>query len=132
MSLEQAVHQRWAADPGLAAALPAENVVTGRYGGGQVPYATVHRTQNRRLLRTNDGRLDETRLAVHVWHDDYDAGRQIAELVQAAFDGAGFALPNGGRVVRMRRTADSAEEHDDGLWQFSLEFLVQVYLPSGV
>lgn len=131
MNLEQAIHQRWAADPGLAAVLPAENLVTGRRSGRQVPYATLHRKQSRNVLRTNAGDLDEATVLVHVWHDDYDAGRTIVEAAIAALDGSDFALSGGQRVVRMRRSADSAEEHDDGLWQFSLEFLVRVYLPSG-
>ena len=131
MNLEQAIHQRWAADSDLTTVLPAENVVTGRRGSRQVPYATLHRKQCRNLLRTNDGDVDEATVLIHVWHDDYDAGRAIVERVTAAFDGSDFTLADDQRVVRMRRTADSTREHDDGLWLFSLEFLAYVYLPSG-
>jgi hypothetical protein len=131
MNLEQAVHQRLAADVDLAALLPSERIVTGRHSGGELPCATIHRKRNRKVLRTNAGDVDEAILLVHVWHDDYDAGRAIADKVATALDACGFPLSGSQRVVRIRRSADSAEEHDDGLWQFSLEFLVQIYLPSG-
>ena len=131
VNLEKSIHQRWAADPDLSAALPAERVVTGRHAGRDVPYATVHRRRNRKLLRTNDGDLDEATLVIHVWHDDYDAGRAIAETVQRVLDGSSLSMPFGEQFIRLRRTADSAQQHDDGLWQFSLEFVVQVFIPHG-
>ena len=131
MNIEEAIHQQWADDEALGAALPVENVVTGLRSGRQVPYATVHRKQNHTVLRTNAGDLDETTVLIHVWHDDHDAGRAIAEKVQAALDRRQFPLTGGQRVVRMFRTADSADQHDDGLWRFSIEFLAQVSLPCG-
>jgi hypothetical protein len=75
--------------------------------------------------------LDEVTLRVNVWHEEYDAGRAIAEEVKAAFDRSSFALSGSDRVVQMLRTNDFASQHDDGAWQFTTEFLVQVYLPSG-
>jgi hypothetical protein len=133
VDLEQAIHERWAADSALAALLPADAVVTGTRGSRDVPYATVHRKANRTVLRTNAGAaVDEAILAIHVWHDDYDAGRAIVRQVQAAFELGDFALSGDDRVIQMRRVADSAEQHDDGLWQFSIDFLVQVYFPSGM
>ena len=133
MNLEQAIHQRWAASDTLASLLPAERLKTGRSFGDSLPYATITRQGNRTAFRTNAGdALDEVRLQIRVWHDDYDAGRAIAEQVKAAFDRSDFALSGGGRVVQMRRTGDSASQHDDGTWRFTVDFLVQVHLPSGV
>jgi hypothetical protein len=131
VNIEEAIHQQWAADEALNAALPVENVVTGLRSGRQVPYATVHRKQNRNVLRSNAGDLDETTVLIHLWHDDYDAGRAIAQKVQAALDRRAFALAGEQRVVRFLRAADSADQHDDGLWQFSIEFRAQVSLPCG-
>jgi len=133
VNLEEAIHQRWAASEALAALLPAENVHTGRSLGDTIPYATLTRRANRTALRTNSGdALDEVSLRIDVWHDDYDAGRAIVHEIKAAFDRSDFALSGGDRVVEMRRTDDSASQHDDGVWQFTIDFLVQVYLASGV
>jgi len=133
MNLEQAIHERWAASEALASLLPAENVRTGRSYGQPMPYAALTRLGSRTAFRTNAGdAMDEVTLRINVWHDDYDAGRAILEQVKAAFDRSDFALSGGDRVVQMRRTDDSASQHDDGAWQFTIEFLVQVHLPSGV
>ena len=133
MNLEQAIHQRWAASDDLAGLLPVERVKTGRSLNDSLPYATIARRKSRTLFRTNAGdALDEVTLRVNVWHDDYDAGRAIAEAVRAAFDRSDFPLSDGDRVIRMRRTNDFASQHDDGAWRFTVEFLAQVYLPSGV
>ena len=132
MNLEQVIHQRWAASETLNALLPAEHVKTGRSFGDPLPYATLTRLKNRTVFRTNAGdALDEVTLRVNVWHDDYDAGRAITEQVKAAFDRSDFALSGGDRVVQMRRTDDSASQHHDGTWQFTIEFLIEIHLPSG-
>jgi len=132
LNLEQAIHERWAASDGLNALLPAENLKTGRSLGDAMPYATIARLKNRTLFRTSAGdALDEVTLRVNVWHDEYDAGRAVAEEVKAAFDRGSFALSGDDRVVQMLRTNDFASQHDDGAWQFTTEFLVQVYLSSG-
>jgi len=132
MSLEEAVHQRWAATGALASLLPVENVTTGLARGDFLPYATIVRKQGRATLRTNAGAtLEEVTLRINVWHDDHDAGRDIAEEVEAAFDGADFALSSGARVIHMRRTDEEDSQRDDDIWRFTLEFLVHVYLPIG-
>ena len=133
VNLEQVVHQRWAACDALDSLLAAENVKTGRSFGAASPYATITRLGNRTAFRTNAGdALDEVALRVSVWHDDYDAGRAIVGQVKTAFDRSDFALAGADRVVQMRRTDDSASQHDDGTWQFTVDFLVHVHLPSGV
>jgi len=133
MNLEQAIHQRWAASDALAALLPAANVKTGRSFGDPVPYATIARETSRTVFRTNAGdALDEVTLQINVWHDSYDAGLAVVEQVQAAFDRSGFTLAGGDTVVQMRRVADSTRQHEDGRWQWTVKFLVDVYLPLGV
>ena len=116
----------------LVSLLPVENVTTGLARGDSLPYATIQRKQGHTTLRTNAGAtLEEVTLRINVWHDDHDAGRDIAEQVEAAFDGADFALSGGNRVIRMRRTDEHGSQRDDGIWRFTLEFLVHVYLPTG-
>jgi hypothetical protein len=133
MNLEPYLHQRWEADAALCALLPAVRVVTGLWRQGGAPYATLVRKGNRTAVRTNAGNaLDEVTLEIHVWHDQHDAGRAIVEQVKATFDRAAFPLAGGQKVLQMRRTGDTAVQHDDGLWQFTVVFSVRVYLPSGV
>ena len=130
MSLEQAIHRRWAADAALAALLPPERFTTGRASAGLLPYATLARRSNRAAWRTAAGdRLDETEVAIHVWHEDYDAGRAIAGRVEALFDRAAFDMEGGARVVQMRRLDDDAAQGPDGVWRFTLVFLAQVHWP---
>lgn len=133
MNLEQAIHQRWAATDALNSLLPAENVTTGRSLSRSTPYATLVRQRSRPALRTNTAdAVDEVTLRFNVWHDDHDAGLAIAQQIKAAFDRGRFALAGGDRVIEMRRTGDWATQHDDGVWQVTIEFLVRVYLSSGV
>ncbi len=132
MSLEQAVRLRWAAAGALASLLPVENVTTGIAHGDSPPYATVVRKRGRTTLRSNAGAtLEEVTLRINVWHDDHDAGREIAEAVKATFDGADFTLSSGESVIQMRRTDEHGSQLDDGTWRFVLDFLVHVYLPTG-
>lgn len=132
MKLEQAIHERWAATGALSALLPADRLKTGLARGAAVPYATLVRTAGRTLCRTNAGdALDEVTLTIHVWHDAFDAAAAIAHQVKAAFDRSAFDAGGGDRVVQMRRAGESVAQHGDGVWQWTIEFSVQVYLASG-
>jgi hypothetical protein len=132
MELEAAIHQRWAATPALESLLSAQRVRTGLVHAEGRPYATLERKSSRTAFRTNAGdALDEVTLAIHVWHDSHDAGRAIVQAILAAFDRSDFDFDGGDRVVQMRRTADSAKQHDNNAGQFSLEFSLSVHLCSG-
>jgi hypothetical protein len=132
MNLEQAIHQRWAAASALCQLLPAARLHTGLARGVATPYATLVRKPGRTLFRTNAGdALEEVLLAIHVWHDRFDAGQAVAQQVQAVFDRSDFSLSDGDRVVQMRRAGESAVDHEDGVWQWVIEFFIHVHLPSG-
>lgn len=132
MNLEQAIHQRWAATAALCELLSADRLKTGLAHGTGIPYATLVRRPGRTLFRTNAGdAMDEIPLEIHLWHDCFDAGQEIADQVKAAFDRGDFPLTDGGRVVEMLRAGESVVEHDDGVWQWTIGFSVHVYLPSG-
>jgi hypothetical protein len=132
MNLEQAIHERWAASAALAALVGADRLKTGLARGTGTPYATLVRKPGRTLARTNAGdALDQIPLVIRVWHDQFDAGQAIAQQVKAAFDRSQFALGGGDRVLQMRRGGESVVQHDDGIWEWAIEFSVQVYLVSG-
>jgi hypothetical protein len=127
MSLEAAFHQRWAATAALEGLLPAGRLKTGLVRGGN-PSASLACTSCRTVLRTSAGdRVDEVGLEVRVRHDDYDAGRAIADQVTAAFDNSRFAVSAAEHVIHARRTGASARPQAGGGWEFLVEFLVQVH-----
>ena len=62
MTIEGAIHARWAADSSLNTALPVERLFTGEARGNPaLPYAVLQRGEERMLARTNAGaRIVET------------------------------------------------------------------------
>jgi len=132
MNLEQAIHQRWAESASLCELLSADRVKTGLTHVAAIPYATVVRKAGRTLFRTNAGdALEEVPLEIHLWHNSFDAGQAAADRVKTAFDGGEFILSDGGRAVQVRRDGESAVEHDDGVWRWTIRFSIQVYLSWG-
>ena len=131
MTLEQAIHQRWAADMTLAVLVPPEQVTTGRSSRRHVPYVTILRERSRTTVRTNGAdTLQEITLFVNVWHADYDVGSTVLDQILAVFDHSSFTLSDSGRVLHMRRIQDSVQQHADGLWQWTIRFLTQI-APAG-
>lgn len=132
MTLEQAIHERWAQAAALASLLPAERVTTGRTVNTARPYATLSCPHRRTAIRTNNGGgVDAVTLRIDLWYDCYDAGQTLLAQLLATFDRTDFPLADGRRVVQMRRDTDAVTQHPDGVWQLSAEFLVHVYFPSG-
>jgi predicted lysophospholipase L1 biosynthesis ABC-type transport system permease subunit len=133
VTLEQAIHARWAATPALNSLLPADRVRTGAFHGEGTPYATLERKSSRTVFRTNAGdALDEVALAIHVWHTSLDAARAILQQVKAAFERSALDLDGGDRVVQVRRVAESARQHENNVWQLTVELAASVYLASGI
>ena len=127
MSLEQAIHQRWADSTPLSALLPAERLTTGRSGGGEKPYATIQGLQRQSKLPTNAGNtVKEVSVELCLWHDDFDAGEQIVEYIPVVFDRAVFNLPDDSAVVRMREVSMSATHKKDGIWRWKIKFLANI------
>jgi len=129
MTLEQAIHRRWAACPPLIQLLSADRFKTGRSSSARAPYAALHREKTRTVCRTNDGRLDEVGLRIDLWHEDYSAGRAVVCQIDAAFDGCSFPMDAGQRLLALRRTGQFQHQHDDGLWQFTVEFQARIFIP---
>jgi len=133
VTLEQAIHERWAESDVLAALVPADRVTTGRTSAGAMPFAVIARLESRTLRRTNGAdAIDRVALRIAVGHDDYDEGLEIIRRVKAAFDRTAFLLGDGDRVLDMRRIRDLVAQRDDGSWRFVTDFTVQVYLASGM
>jgi hypothetical protein len=128
MTLEAAIHARWASHADLCAVLPVEHFSTGLVRGAGVPCVRLVRKACRAVLWTNAAAVfDEVVLEFHVWHDDYDAGWTIAGAVVAAFDRSRFDISPTERVLDLIRTSDLVQPQGDGLWQFTLRFVAQVH-----
>jgi len=129
MSLEQAIHQRWAACVPLDSLLPVERLTTGRRLSTPAPYATLLRDQTHTVCRTNGSRLDEVTLRLTVWHADYALGRAVVGQIESCFDGWTPELDDGQQVLALRRIEQTDRQHDDGLWQFDSQWLARVLVP---
>ena len=132
MSLEQAIHQRWADNASLSALLPVERLTTGRSAGGEKPYATIQSLRRQSKLPTNAGNtVKEVAIELCLWHDDFDVGEQIVEYIQIVFDRAEFNLPDNSALVRMREVSMSATHKKDGDWRWKIELLATICTPLG-
>ena len=100
MSLDQAIHERWAESGELSALLPAERLTTGRAFGDKKPYATIESLVRRPALATNSGNVVKAvSLNLCIWHDNFDEGENIVECVQTVFDHAVFNLPDNSAAI---------------------------------
>ena len=132
MSLEQAIHQRWAAAPELAALLPAARVSTGTTMRDTArPYGILQRVGTAKQLHTSSGtQLEDVRVQLVVWTDDLDSGKQILGAVDAAFHRSSFATPTG--MVRHMRRIDLTEQvQPDMCWKLAADFLALVEINAG-
>lgn len=127
-TLEQAIHERWAQASTLEALLPAARFGTGRSPSEALPYATLERARGRTALSNNRGdAIEDVTLRIHVWHDDHDAGRAVVVQVVEALDRCSLTLDSPERVARVRRVGETVTAHDDGPWQWTVEFSVRIH-----
>ena len=125
MNIEKAIIERWAAAPALAALLPSERLTTGCSACAAPPYATIEPVASRPMLPTNAGNaIQRSVWRIHVWHADYDALRAIAEQVETVMDRAELARPGGLPPARLQRIGSTTTQHDDGLWQWTVELQI--------
>lgn len=125
MSLEQAIHARWAADGALIALVPAARFVTGKaLGGLALPCAVLSRVGQRRATRTSSRSVAEVEVRFDVFAAELGTLRQVADAVKARFDRATFS--GGATVLDMRRADESQEQADDGTWRLSLTYAAVV------
>ncbi|MCS7306258.1 MAG: DUF3168 domain-containing protein [Thermoguttaceae bacterium] len=130
MSLEKAIHQQWAAKGKLREWLPVERLFTGRVSHGQMPYATLWRLGSRALWRTAAGDLlEEVRLALRVWHPEYERLRAVVEEVRRVLDRSSFDLDEGGRVTALFVDRQRYRQEPEGHWGAEVEMIAQVYWP---
>ena len=100
--LESAVNAIWAADTALTALVPADRLITGRVPPSEkMPYVRLEPETGGNTIRSNASLYQSERVSFHIWSDTFDAGRQIAPLVRAAFASMAFDWGSGA-VLDMR------------------------------
>jgi len=130
MSLEKAIHERWAADQKLREWIPPDRLFTGRTTHGQIPYGTLWRLGSRTLWRTAAGDLlEEVQLALRVWHPEYDRLRALGDQVRRVLDRSSFELEEGGRVTVLQVDRQRYRQEPEGHWRAEVEMSAQVYWP---
>jgi len=130
MSLEKAIHERWAADQKLREWLPPDRLFTGLASHGQIPYGTLWRRGSRTLWRTAAGDLlEEVQLALRLWHGQYDRLRPLVDHLRRLLDRSSFELDEGGRVTALLVDRQRYRQEPEGHWQAELEMAAQVYWP---
>ncbi|MGD0516486.1 MAG: DUF3168 domain-containing protein [Thermoguttaceae bacterium] len=133
MNLAQVIHQRWAADSTLNGLLPATRVYTGLSFDPTRPFAVISKESDKPETYHSDGSaIDAVGLRIQVFHDNYDAGAEIAHQIKKVFDRTAFDLSGSDKVLNIQRGNNSENQTDDGVWQFIMDFICTVYLASGV
>jgi hypothetical protein len=94
--LESAINAIWAANTALAAAVPADRLITGRVPPSeQMPYVRLEPDGGTDTARTNASLYQTEKVSFHIWSDAFDVGRTIAPLIQAAFASMAFNWTTG-------------------------------------
>ena len=133
MNLLQVLHQRWLADETLNGLLPADRVFTGISPDRTLPRAEILKPSQRPLTLPGDGSaIDNAVVQFRVFHNRYDDGAEILQQIKATFDRIAFNLEQQKKVFNMQPTRNTEKQHDDGVWEFTLDFDCTLYLPDGV
>ncbi len=129
--LESAVNQIWAANAALAAAVPADRLITGRVPPSEkMPYIRLEPDSGGNTTRTNRTLYQHAKLAFHIWTDTFDLGRQIAPLIRNAFASLAFDWGTGG-VTDMRWDGPPAthqtQDPEIKVWETIVTFTVETW-----
>lgn len=125
MSIERAIHERWATDAGLTARVPAARVLTGTaLSAPATPYVVIRRTKTATTLRTSSGTtVDDATIEMNIWSENLETAKNIALEIDRRFDRTEFTAGDE-RILHMRRT-DQMEQREAGdVWHATLTYLV--------
>lgn len=125
MSIEKAVHERWATHLPLNSLLPSARLYTGgQLGAPALPYAVLTREQSVPWGRASGGaEYVNTTVRVRIVSANLDDAKQVKEQVLRRFDRTHFALTDG-TCLNMQWTRSDEELQRDGMWEVSVDFMV--------
>ena len=130
MSLEAAIHDRWAGAAALVALLPEARVFTGAARGNvPLPYVVLMREGETPRTRTSSlTEVSEIVVRFVIYVAELDVGKAIAEAIRVAFNRQGFALAIGTCLV-MQGTSEQEQAATDGTWMVTASYLARVAVP---
>lgn len=127
MSLEQAIHQRWANDVTLSTFLPAAKLYTGAArGNADLPYVVLTRLRSEPTGRTSSG-TELRRVAVRfdVWAANLEQAKAIGSAMRGVFNRQGFAL-SGGTCLVMQWDGETETAVENGAWHLTVDYVARV------
>lgn len=126
MSLEQAIHDRWASDAALPLLIPPARFTTGpAWSRPELPYAQLHHQGQRSRAGGSHWCVEEVELVMTVHAETLTQLKTVLVAAIACFDNAAFDLSTGS-VLRMRRIDQREERTADGTWHGTLTWLALV------
>jgi len=130
MSLEGAIHDRWAGATALVPRVPAARVFTGAARGDvPLPYVVLVREGETARLRTSSlTEVSDIVVRFEIYVAELDAGKAIAEAIRGEFNRRGFALSLGTCLV-MQGTSEQEQPAADGTWTVTASYLARVAVP---
>lgn len=132
MSVEKAIHERWAAYPPLLAVVPFDRLYTGEVPATDsnqkaipLPAVGVIHLGDADRISTSAG----TQLALGMFRfsirtTDLQQARDIAALIGERYRKADFAYSRG-MVQHMKASGDTPEQHPEGGWILNCDWLVR-------
>lgn len=139
LTVEDAIHRRWALDPRLCAIVPPERLTTGPAQGEQtaldddglaqaplppLPNAQITRTANTAGFRSTSGRGDSSAIRIQAWVNQYAQGVNLTKGVRRLFDNVDWSEP-GIKITCCRVENDYPLMEDDGVWQFVIDLQIE-------
>lgn len=130
MSVEQAIHERWAGYSPLTRLVPEDRVSTGPVKSGSMPYVTMERTGDSNNTRTSESNFESVMLRIDIIDDDLENAKRIAREVQHAFERADFSYSLG-KVLDMKKTNRTEAQDEKNAWHIMLDWKIEAWQPAG-
>lgn len=123
MSVEAAIHSRYAANLAVTQLCPAAKFITGvhQHENQASPYGSLTRVGALASLWTTSGKVTRHQMRFQFWPSSYGQGDQIKTAVKNLYDNQSFT--EGDTHVSCMRLSNEFElQEDDGSWQFVMDF----------
>ncbi len=129
MSVEQAIHTRWAADPALASLVPPARLITGPpLAPLPLPWAMLERTGPARVRGGSHYQVVELELAISIWHAELAGAKAIAAALAGNLHGASFASSEG-TILRVVTAHQRETRAANAAWHLTQTFALLVARP---
>lgn len=123
MSVEAAIHARYAANLAMTQLCPAAKFITGVHQreNQASPYGSLTRAGALASLWTSSGKVTRHQMRFQFWPNSYGQGDQIKASVMSLFDNQSWTNEDT-HISYMRLSNEFELQEDDGSWQFVMDF----------